>query len=336
MLDQQAILGDSTMSRPLPPLNALRAFEVAARHLSFTRAGEELFVTAAAVSHQIKTLEESLGLMLFDRRPKSLMLTDAGRAYLPAIQQAFRQLAEATHQLHARANPTTLKVNIPPTFAVKWLIPRLERFMKSHPGIDIKVSTSADMVDFAREDFDLAIRYGRGAYPGLYSVLCLPVEVFPVCSPALQQGKYPLRVPGDLKHHTLLHDASTYKDGSNPDWAMWLRFAGTEGIDATRGPSFWPSHLVIDAALDGLGVALVKRNWVERDLAAGYLVRPFDLSLPVEFAYYVIYPESRVNDHHITQFVKWIQSEVAADSAASLLSTRSGAAVADALQAADI
>src|SRR6476660_7451680 len=184
--------GDTTMSRELPPLNSLRTFEVAARHLSFTRAGDELFVTAAAVSHQIKTLEESLGLMLFERRPKSLARTDAGRAYLPAIQQAFRQLAEATRKLHASANPTTLKVNIPPTFAVKWLIPRLDCFMKSYPGIDIKVSTTREMVDFTRDDCDLAIRYGRGEYSGLYSELCLPVEVFPVCSPALLKGKYPL------------------------------------------------------------------------------------------------------------------------------------------------
>lgn len=301
------------MSRELPPLNSLRAFEVAARHLSFTRAGEELFVTAAAVSHQVKSLEEALGVSLFDRRPKSLVLTDAGRAYLPALQQAFKQMAEATHQIHAKTNRTTLRVNMPPTFAAKWLIPRLRRFIASHSGIDIKVSSTKDMVNFARDDCDLAIRYGRGVYEGLHSVLCLPVEVFPVCSPALLQGKYPLRTPSDLKHHTLLHDSSTYNDGSNPDWPMWLRCAGVEGIDATRGPSFWPSHLVIGAALDGLGVALVKGSWVQQDLAAGYLVRPFDISITVEFAYYVVYPESRIDDPHIKQFVDWIKSEVIAD-----------------------
>ncbi|MDB5838463.1 MAG: transcriptional regulator, LysR family [Herminiimonas sp.] len=305
------------MSRQIPPLNPLRAFEVAARHLSFTRAGEELCVTAAAVSHQVKTLEESLGVILFERRTKSLELTDAGKAYLPGVQQAFNQLAEATHQLYSRGNPTTLKVNMPPTFAVKWYIPRLDRFMKAHPEIDIKVSTSADPLDFARADFDLAIRYGKGIYPGLHAELVLPVEVFPVCSPALMKGPHPLRVPADLKHHTLLHDESKYSDASsNPDWAMWLRFAGVEGVDATRGPSFWPSHLVIDAALDGLGVALVKKNWVGTDLAEGRLVRPFDLSLPVEFSYFVIYPESRINDKPIKRFVDWIRSEVAADAAA--------------------
>lgn len=304
------------MSRPIPPLNPLRTFEVAARHLSFTRAAEELFVTAAAVSHQIKTLEESLGVVLFVRQPKSLELTKAGEAYLPGIQRAFKQMAEATHQLHLRGNPSTLRINVPPTFAVKWLIPRLVRFLKAHPAIDVKVSTSAQSVDFDREGFDLAVRYGRGVYPGLRAELCLPVEVFPVCSPALLQGEPPLRVPADLKHHTLLHDDSTYTDVSNPNWAMWLDHAGVEGVDATRGPSFWPSHLVINAAIDGLGVALAKRNWVDRDIEEGRLVRPFDLSLPVEFSYFLVYPESRADDQMIATFVDWVRGEVAKDNAA--------------------
>jgi len=304
------------MSRPIPPLNPLRTFEVAARHLSFTRAAEELFVTAAAVSHQIRTLEESLGVVLFVRQPKSLELTKAGEAYLPGIQRAFKQMAEATHQLHLRGNPSTLRINVPPTFAVKWLIPRLVRFLKEHPAIDVKVSTSAQSVDFDREGFDLAVRYGRGVYPGLHAELCLPVEVFPVCSPALQQGEHPLRVPADLKHHTLLHDDSTYTDVSNPNWAMWLRHAGVEGVDATRGPSFWPSHLVINAAIDGLGVALAKRNWVEKDIEEGRLVRLFDISLPVEFSYFLVYPEARADDRMIATFVDWVRDEVARDQAA--------------------
>jgi LysR family glycine cleavage system transcriptional activator len=302
------------MSRKIPPLNPLRAFEVAARHLSFTRAAEELFVTAAAVSHQIKTLEESLGVTLFVRQPKSLQLTEAGKAYLPGVQQAFKQLAEATHQLHLRGNPSTLRVNVPPTFALKWLIPRMDRFMKAHPEIDLKVSTSNHSIDFSRDEFDLAVRYGRGVYAGMKSELCLSVEVFPVCSPALMKGAHPLRVPDDLRFHTLLHDESTYADSSNPTWADWLRLAGVEGIDSTRGPSFWPSHLVINAAIDGLGVALAKKAWVEMDLAEGRLVRPFDISLPVEFGYYVVYPEERVDNLQIMTFVEWIRSEVAAGS----------------------
>lgn len=300
------------MSRPIPPLNPLRAFEVAARHLSFTRAAEELFVTPSAVSHQIKTLEESLGIALFTRDAKSLSLTAAGKAYLPGVQQAFKQLAHATHQLQTQGMPA-LKINVPPTFAVKWLIPRMDRFMKAHPEIDLKVSTSKHMVDFAREDFDLAVRYGRGRYPGLHSELCLPVEVFPVCSPALMRGEHPLHTPADLRFHTLLHDDSTYSDVSNPHWAMWLEHAGVTEVDATRGPSFWPSHLVINAAVDGLGVALAKKNWVLKDLADGLLVRPFDISLPVEFSYFIVYPEERVHDRRIAAFVDWVRQEVASE-----------------------
>ena len=299
------------MSRSIPPLNPLRAFEVAARHLSFTRAAEELFVTPSAVSHQVKTLEENLGVQLFIREAKTLVLTPAGTAYLPGVQMAFKQLADATHRLHSKDRPA-LKVNMPPTFAVKWLIPRMDRFMQAHPDIDLKVSTSNHRIDFERDDFDLAIRYGRGDYPGLYSRLCLPVEVMPVCSPALLQGSAPLEVPSDLKHHTLLHDDSTYTDVSNPDWAMWLEHAGATDVDASRGPSFWPSHLVINAAISGLGVALVKKNWIEQDLAEGRLVRLFEsIRLPVAFSYFIVFPRERLDDPRIRGFADWICGETA-------------------------
>ncbi|MGE8365092.1 transcriptional regulator GcvA [Cupriavidus sp.] len=300
------------MSRQMPPLNPLRAFEVAARHLSFTRAADELYVTPSAVSHQIKTLEESLGVQLFLREAKSLVLTPAGMAYLPSVQQAFKQLADATQRLHSKDLPA-LKVNMPPTFAVKWLIPRMDRFMKAYPEVDLKVSTSNHAINFDRDDFDLAIRYGRGNYPGLHSELCLSVEVIPVCSPELLAGPRPLKEPGDLKHHTLLHDDSTYTDVSNPDWSMWLSHAGVTDVDASRGPSFWPSHLVINAAISGLGVALVKKNWIEEDLRQGRLVRLFEqIRLPVEFSYFVVFPEERLSDPRVTTFVNWLRAEVAA------------------------
>lgn len=306
------------MSRQFPPLNPLRAFEVAARHLSFTRAAEELFVTPSAVSHQVKTLEESLGIALFVRDTKALSLTPAGKAYLPGVQEAFRQLVMATHQLHREQSVPSLKLNLPPTFAVKWLIPRMSRFMEAHPGIDLKISTLKHMVDFTREDFDLAVRYSRGIYPGMHTEQCLPVEVFPVCSPALLAGPKPLATVDDLRHHTLLHDDSTYDDVSNPNWATWLNHAGVSGVDTTRGPSFWPSHLVLDAAVEGLGVALAKKNWVEKDLAARRLVRPFaDLTLPVEFSYFVIFPQDRIHDPRIRAFMEWMRQEVALDRAAS-------------------
>ncbi len=305
------------MSRPIPPLNALRAFEVAARHLSFTRAADELFVTPSAVSHQIRTLEENLGMLLFVRDSKSLTLTAAGKAYLPGVQEAFKQLMFATHQLHRSQGVSPLKINVPPTFAVKWLTPRMRRFMQKHPDIDLKISTAKKMVDFTREDFDMAVRYGRGSYPGLYSELCLPVEVFPVCSPALLDDPVrSLKTPQDLRLHTLLHDESTYPDVSNPNWAMWLEQAGATGVDTTRGPSFWPSHLVIGAALDGLGVALAKKHWVADDIAAGRLVRPFEGSMRVEFAYYLFFPKERLADPRIEAFLAWIREELVRDARA--------------------
>lgn len=299
------------MARQLPPLNPLRAFEVAARHSSFTRAADELFVTPSAVSHQVKALEEYLGIPLFLREAKTLTLTAAGRAYLPAVQQAFHLLADATRQLSAELAPV-LRVDVPPTFAAKWLIPRLDRFVKAHPEIDIRVSANSGPPDFARDDYDLAIRFGRGHYPELHSEMCLAVKVFPVCSPALMEGAHPLREPSDLRHHTLLHDDSTYADASNPDWAAWLRHAGVGDVDASRGLSFTPSHLVINAAIDGLGVALAKDSWVEQDLAQGRLIRPFDISLPVEAAYYMVFPKHRAKDVRIATFADWLRSEAAA------------------------
>ncbi len=298
------------MPRQLPPLNPLRAFEVTARHLSFTRAAEELCVTPSAVSHQIKVLEDNLGLSLFVRDTKSLVLTSAGKAYLPGVQEAFRQLVQATYRVHRERLVQALKVNVPPTFAVKWLIPRMHRFMARHPDIDLRVSTSKHMSDFTRDDVDVEVRYGRGDYHGLHAEPCLPVSVCPVCSPALLAGEQPLAVVDDLRHHVLLHDDSTYDDVSNPDWATWLDKAGASGIDTARGPSFWPSHLVIDAAIDGLGVALAKRIWVERDVAAGRLVELFpEHALPVEFSYYVVYSAEREADPRIQAFMAWVREE---------------------------
>lgn len=296
------------MARPLPPLNPLRAFEVAARHSSFTKAADELFVTPSAVSHQVKTLEEHLGMALFIRETKALTLTAAGRAYLPAVQEAFRVLTDATRRLSAEL-AQVLRVDIPPTFAVKWLIPRLDRFVKAHPEIDIRVSTNSSPPDFARDIYDVAIRFGSGYYPDLHSEMCLAVNVFPVCSPGLLQCEHPLREPADLKHQTLLHDASTYSNGSNPHWSAWLKHAGALDVDASRGLSFTPSHLVIDAAIDGLGVALAKDSWVEQDLLAGRLVRPFGVALPVESAYYMVFPKHRAGDVRIATFVDWVRSE---------------------------
>jgi LysR family glycine cleavage system transcriptional activator len=296
------------MARLLPPLNPLRAFEAAARHSSFTRAAEELCVTSSAVGHQVKTLEDYLGVTLFVREAKSLALTVQGRSYLPSVQQAIDALVEGTRQLRA-ANKPDLRIDIPPTFAAKWLIPRLERFVRLNLGIDVKVSCSDTVVDFSRDEYDLAIRFGRGQYADMNTERCLEVRVFPVCSPSVVTAAKPLREPADLKHHMLLHDGSTYNDGKNPHWSDWLAFAKVRDVDASRGLSFRPTHLVINAALDGLGIALAKDVWVDDDIKAGRLIKPFDLSLPVELAYYVTYPGNRLGDERIRAFCEWLKSE---------------------------
>ena len=207
------------MTTRIPPLNPLRTFEAAARHLSFTKAAEELFVTAAAVSHQIKVLERSLGVKLFTRAGGTLALTDIGQAYLPAIQQAFKQVIDATNQLHQRKDITTLKINASSTFSVKWLLPRLDAFLRQHPDIELKLSTSNHMIDFSREDLDLVIRYGTGNYPGMRSEKCFSVEAIPVCSPKLLEHRPPLKHPSELAGFTLLHDGS---DHTHPNWRNWF------------------------------------------------------------------------------------------------------------------
>ncbi|HWK72536.1 MAG TPA: transcriptional regulator GcvA [Burkholderiaceae bacterium] len=294
------------MAPRIPPLNPLRTFEVAARHLSFIRAADELSVTAAAVSHQIRVLEGSLGVKLFSRNNGVLALTDIGQAYLPAIQQAFRQVLDATDLLHRHKDISVLKINASPTFSVKWLLPRLEGFFHRYPDIDLKLSTSNHLIDFSREDLDLVIRYGHGNYPGMRSERCFSVEAVPVCSPRLLAERGAPGKPADLQHYPLLHDGS---DHTHPNWRSWFEHVGCHDVDTSRGPTFWPSHLVIDAAIDGLGVALIKRAWIEQDLAEGRLVQLFDTSLPVSYAYYISYPEARSASPAIRSFVDWVQSQ---------------------------
>ena len=299
------------MARRLPPLNGLRAFEAAARHLSFTRAAEELNVTQAAVSHQVKALEARLGIALFRRLNRALRLTEAGQAYLPAVRDAFDAIAEATGRLEAHRSGGVLTVTTLDSFAAKWLVPRLGRFRAGHPDLDVRISTSDGMVDFARDDIDLGVRYGGGQYPGLHTVRLMTEDIFPVCSPALLDGDRPLASPADLRHHTLLHD------DMREDWRMWLLAAGVGGVDPTRGSAFSHSHLVVQAAVDCQGVALGRGALVAEDLAAGRLVRPFDISLPAKFAYYIVCPEATAEQPKIVAFRDWLLEEAQRDAAPS-------------------
>jgi LysR family glycine cleavage system transcriptional activator len=293
------------MARFLPPLNALRAFEASARHLSFTKAAGELNVTQAAVSHQIKALEARLGVALFKRLNRALLLTDAGQAYLPAVRDAFDAIARATAQVtrRGRPEPKVLTVSVLPSFAAKWLVPRLGRFREAHPDIDVRISADHHMTDFGREDVDMAVRYGQGDYPGLDCVRLMTEDVFPVCSPRLLQGRHPLRTPADLRFHTLLHD------DFRVDWRIWLLAAGVQDVDPERGPAFTDSSMVVQAAVEGQGVALARSVLAAADLAAGRLVKPFDVSMPARWAYYAVCPKARRDDRRIKAFRDWLLAE---------------------------
>jgi LysR family glycine cleavage system transcriptional activator len=305
------------MTRRLPPLNSLRAFEAAARHLSFTRAAEELHVTPAAISHQIKALEDHLGVKLFRRLSRAVLLTEAGQACVAGLSDAFDRMAVALERLRAQECSGSLTVSTSPALAAKWLVPRLERFQQLHPEIDVRVSAAMRLVDFAREDVDVAIRYGPGSYPGLLAELLLTNEVVPVCAPALVEGARPLRTPQDLRHHALLHDDTSTSDGAYPNWPMWLRAAGLEDIDPSRGPRFDYPGLVLDAAAAGRGIALALSTVAAADLAAGRLVTPFAVAAPTPFAYYVVCPEATAERPKVAAFRRWLRAEADRNSAAA-------------------
>jgi len=282
------------MGRRLPSLNALRAFEAAARHLSFTKAAEELAVTPAAVSHQIKTLEEALGVVLFRRLTRAVVLSEAAQAALPALRDGFDKLAEASEHLRGAGGEGVLTLSVPPSFGAKWLVPRLDGFRRVHPALDVRISAIDRLVDFRREGVDAAVRYGTGHYPGLRVDLLFGEVAFPVCSPDLLQGSPPLRVPADLHHHTLLHVDWKMDNETAPNWRMWLLAARADEVDPSRGPRFNLESMALQAAIEGQGVTLGIAALVAGDLGAGRLVKPFDLGVSgrTSFSYYFVCPES--------------------------------------------
>jgi LysR family glycine cleavage system transcriptional activator len=300
--------------RRLPPLNALRAFEAAARHLNFSRAADELSVTPGAVSQQIQNLEDYVGVALFKRTPKGLLLTDPAQIALPALREAFDRLADAASMLTAAVDGRRLTVSVAPSFAAKWLVPRLGRFEAAHPQVDVWVSAGMELVDFNSGEVDLAIRYGTGRYPGLEVVRLMQETVIPVVSPELLE-RQPLDDIADLAGQVLLHDGSPDADDSCPDWTMWLAARGVKGVDGSRGPRFNQSSLVIEAAVGGRGVALAKRALAQADLDAGRLVSPFDIATAVDFAYYAVYPKAKGRLPQVKAFVGWLSSEAEAHEA---------------------
>lgn len=287
------------MAEQLPPLSALRAFDAAARHKSFALAAQEISVTPAAVSHQIKALEDFLGVALFRRKNRAVELTVEGVRYAADVADVLMRLSDATRKIRIRNASGALTISVLPSFAARWLLPRLKDFHERHPDLDVRLSSSLDLVDFAHQDFDLAIRFGSGHYPGLESEKLLTEDLFPVCSPALAKK---LRKPDDLRRHTLLHDSM------RDDWRLWLQAAGIEGVVVNKGLSFTDSSLMVQAAVDGLGVAIGREALVEAELMAGRLVRPFDLSITGESAYYLVYPQAHMARRRVRAFRDWIKA----------------------------
>ncbi|KAA0071523.1 transcriptional regulator GcvA [Tardiphaga sp. P9-11] len=294
------------MSARLPSLNGLRAFEAAARLLSFTNAANELSVTQTAISHQIKRLEEELGLKLFIRQNRALALTPQGRDYLPGVRAAFNDLRLATDRLKRRDNDHVLTVSTLASMASKWLLPRISAFQKAHPDIDVRITTSTSMVDFKSGDVDAAIRYGRGQWPGLRADWLTADDLFPVCSPALLTGKKALLKPQDLASYTLLHSSGGYDD----DWRLWLTAAGLPtDISKQPGLTFDMIFMTLQAAIDGLGVAIGRTTYVEGDLAKGRLVVPFDMRMPADAGFYLVSPEASSDSRKLKAFRDWLLSQ---------------------------
>jgi len=287
----------------LPSLNGLRAFEAAARHLSFTNAATELNVTQTAISHQIRRLEEELGVRLFIRQNRALALTPEAAQYLPGVRAAFNDLRFATDQLLRKDNENVLTVSTLASLAAKWLLPRLPAFQEAHPGIDVRITTSTALVDFKSGGVDAAIRYGRGHWPGLRADWLMADELFPVCSPALITGNRPLRCPEDLAQQTLLHTSAGYND----DWRLWLTAAGLPpNISKHPGLTFDLILVTVQAAIDGLGVAMGRTSYVEADIAKGRLVVPFKIALPADAGFYLVSPEARADSPKLSAFRHWL------------------------------
>jgi LysR family glycine cleavage system transcriptional activator len=299
--------------RRLPPLNAVRAFEAAARHLSFTRAEDELFVTQGAVSHQVKLLEEWFGFLLFDRHKRELQLTRKGEEYLPAVRVMLNDLHVATRALLDEDDEHLLCVSVAESFAVNWLIDRLGRFAELHPDLDIRLASQNQIDDLGNvigEEgpnwVDLRIRYGRGKWPGLQVTKLFDEEVFPVCSPDLIPPDQPVRSLEDLTNYTLIHD------DMQMSWESWLRSAGYTQVISTKGPRFSHSHMALQAALNGSGIVLGRSVLTLDHLQSGDLVRPLNISVPAEHSYYLLCQERMIGDAKVRAFTAWLLEEARA------------------------
>ena len=304
------------MARLLPGTRALRTFEAAARHLNFTRAADELGLTPAAVSHQIKEIEDQLDLVLFTRTSRTIRLTEAGNLLLEASIDALDLLGRAVARARKMTRGTALlKVTLDAQFATKWLMRRVDDFRRQKPGIELRFDITYDVRDFERDDIDAGIRFGAGKYPGLSAHRLFENIIIPVCSPALLASGPPLKEPRDLFHHTLAHIDWSRQGVTWPNWSMWMHAAGVDDFDDSRTLVFGSSTDATQAALDGNAVALADFAMVANDLSQGRLIRPFELGIKVapEFAYFLVYPQAAKDDPRIVAFREWLLDEVAKD-----------------------
>lgn len=312
------------MSRRLPPLNSLRAFEAAARLLSFKKAAEELSVTPTAVSHQIKLLEEFLDLRLFTRLTRALELTPEATAMLPKIQEGFAALAAAVEAARCGETGGVVAVCAPPSFAARWLVPRLGAFSRAHPDIELRLSSSAQTIDSRDKSVvgetrgggepvgDVIVRFGRGHYPGHRVERLFSPEYVAVCSPLLMAGEHPLREPADLRWHSLIHDSTVPELDERPGWSQWLEVAGAGALEGQmRGSYFEDGALALAAAIAGQGVALAARPLVSADIAEGRLVMPFATAIPSRYGYFVTTAEAMAQRPTVQALCGWLQREAA-------------------------
>ncbi len=295
----------------LPPLNSLRAFEAVGRHLSFSKAASELNVTPGAISQQVRGLEDFLDIKLFKRRNRSIVLTDSGQVFLPLLSDGFSRIAEAVDSVRRSQVDEPLTITAAPSFTSKWLIPRLCKFQALHPEIDVRIDASSRLVDFVREDIDVGIRFGTGEIEGLDSNYLFSFDLIPVCSPDLKHEGKAVHDLSDIRHHTLLHSQDTDFDPSFPDWAMWLATAGVDDVDASRGMFFSQGEMVIEAAIEGQGIALGASVMVAGALESGRLVQPFETRLPVRLSFHLITTRQKSRSLKIGAFRQWILDESA-------------------------
>jgi LysR family glycine cleavage system transcriptional activator len=287
----------------LPPMQALRAFDAAARAGSLTKAAQALNLTHGAISHQIKSLESDLGVRLVERAGRGIRLTDEGERFASRVRAAFAELAAAVNETTSRANPRQLRVSVVPSFAARWLLPRIGRFLAAHPDVDLDVRANMANVDFARDDADVAIRYGHGDWPNVHVEHLLDDAFFPVCSPRIAAGRLPAR-PSDLDRYTLLRSNDEF-------WKPWFEAAGLDWPEPARGPIFNDSGYLMQAAAEGQGVALARTSLLGNDVRNGVLVRLFDVEVPAPRRHYLVYPARMADSPKLALFREWLHEEIA-------------------------